>query len=77
MASLRTLPDLQTERLLLRPWRDSDLEPYAELNADPVTMEFFPATLTREESDRHVQSLRDRAGRGVHRHATQQGKDQD
>jgi RimJ/RimL family protein N-acetyltransferase len=35
----------------LRPWRDSDLDPFADLNADPVTMEFFPATLVRAESD--------------------------
>lgn len=46
-----TVPTLTTERLVLRPWRDSDLAPFAALNADPVVMEHFPATLTREESD--------------------------
>jgi RimJ/RimL family protein N-acetyltransferase len=25
-------------RVLLRPWRDSDLEPFAALNADPEVM---------------------------------------
>jgi RimJ/RimL family protein N-acetyltransferase len=45
------LTDLRTERLTLRQWRDSDREPFAELNADPETMRFFPAPLTREESD--------------------------
>jgi RimJ/RimL family protein N-acetyltransferase len=45
-------PDtLETERLLLRRWRDDDRAPFARLNADPRVMEYFPATLTREESD--------------------------
>ncbi|GAA3145406.1 GNAT family N-acetyltransferase [Planomonospora alba] len=43
--------ELRTARLLLRPWRASDLEPFAELNADPEVMEHFPAPLSREESD--------------------------
>lgn len=42
---------LRTERLVLRRWRDSDREPFAALNADPVVMEHLPATLTREQSD--------------------------
>lgn len=48
---------LETRRLLLRPWRAADREPYAAINADPRVMEFFPKTLTREESDRHVDSI--------------------
>jgi RimJ/RimL family protein N-acetyltransferase len=43
--------DLRTQRLLLRQWRDEDLEPFAELNADPETMRYFPAPPSREESD--------------------------
>lgn len=43
--------ELETPRLRLRQWRDSDREPFAALNADPVTMEFFPAPLTRQASD--------------------------
>jgi ribosomal-protein-alanine N-acetyltransferase len=35
----------------MRSWREDDLEPFAALNADPVVMEFFPSTLTRQESD--------------------------
>ena len=42
---------LETSRLILRPWRDSDREPFARMNADPRVMEFFPACLSREESD--------------------------
>lgn len=40
-----------TSRLLLRQWRPSDRAPFAALNADPRVMEFFPAPLTRVESD--------------------------
>ncbi len=48
------MPDdltLRTERLLLRPWRDDDRATFAELNADPRVMEWFPSTLTAAESD--------------------------
>src|SRR5919202_823953 len=45
------MAELRTRRLLLRQWRDADLEPFAALNADPQTMRYFPAPLSREESD--------------------------
>ncbi|MDD2768105.1 MAG: GNAT family N-acetyltransferase [Methylococcus sp.] len=41
----------ETERLRLRQWRESDLEPFARLNADPRVMEYFPRPLVRAESD--------------------------
>jgi RimJ/RimL family protein N-acetyltransferase len=47
-------PQLQTARLLLRRWRERDLEPFAQLNADPEVMEHFPATLSRGQSDELV-----------------------
>lgn len=43
--------EMKTRRLLLRPWRPEDREPFAELNADPVVREHFPSLLSREESD--------------------------
>jgi RimJ/RimL family protein N-acetyltransferase len=49
---------IQTPRLQLRPWRDEDLAPFAELNADPRVMEFFPRTLDRTESDAMVARIR-------------------
>ncbi|MDB5065328.1 MAG: aroE [Chloroflexi bacterium] len=42
---------LRTERLLLRPWSAGDRAAFAELNADPHVMEWFPSTLSRAESD--------------------------
>ncbi len=41
----------ETERLRLRQWRDGDYAPFAALNADAAVMRYFPATLTRAESD--------------------------
>jgi ribosomal-protein-alanine N-acetyltransferase len=52
---------LTSDRLLLRPWRDADREPFAAMSADPEVMTYFPATLTRAESDAFV----DRATQGV------------
>lgn len=43
--------ELRTDRLLLRPWRPEDRDPWAELCADPDVMEHFPAVLTREQAD--------------------------
>jgi len=42
---------LRTQRLVLREWRDSDLEPFAALNADPEVMRYFASVMTREQSD--------------------------
>lgn len=40
-----------TERLLLRPWRDTDREPFALLNADPEVMEYLGGPQTPAESN--------------------------
>ena len=42
---------IETERLILRQWREADREAYAALNADPEVMAHFPAALTRAQSD--------------------------
>jgi ribosomal-protein-alanine N-acetyltransferase len=55
---------LHTVRLVLRQWRDSDLAPFAAMNADPEVMEHFPAPLTRAESDALAQ--RASAALGAH-----------
>ena len=43
--------EIRTGRIFLRQWREQDLEPFACLNADPRVMAFFPAPLTRKQSD--------------------------
>lgn len=48
---------LKTKRLILRPWKEEDLEPFAQLNADPRVMEYFPATLSRQESDEMMKRM--------------------
>jgi RimJ/RimL family protein N-acetyltransferase len=40
-----------TARLRLRQWKESDREPFAAMNADPLVMEHFPSLLSRAESD--------------------------
>jgi ribosomal-protein-alanine N-acetyltransferase len=44
-------------RVILRPWIDADQAPFAAMNADPVVMEHFPATLSAEESDALLRRL--------------------
>ena len=42
---------IQSARLLLRQWKQSDHAAFASLNADPEVMHYFPAALSRSESD--------------------------
>ena len=48
---MRPPTELRTARLILRPWRQTDREPFAALNADARVMQYFPAPLSRAESD--------------------------
>lgn len=41
---------IQTERLGLRNWQESDQIPYAEMNQDQAVMRFFPSVKTQAES---------------------------
>jgi RimJ/RimL family protein N-acetyltransferase len=60
--------ELRTARLLLRRWREADRESFAALNSDPYVMEFFPALLTRADSDHLIDRIGtefDRYGYGL------------
>lgn len=48
---------IQTERLRLRSWKESDLKPFAVMNADPKVREYFPSVLTSEQSDADVAAI--------------------
>lgn len=48
-----------TPRLLLRQWRDDDLDAWAALNADPAVREFFHGVLTREQAHDSLTRFRD------------------
>jgi len=56
-------PELRAGRLLLRGWRDDDLEPFAALNADPDVMEFMPRRLDHVGSDALVGRLKEHFAR--------------
>ncbi|WP_331766854.1 GNAT family N-acetyltransferase [Embleya sp. NBC_00896] len=45
------MAELRTDRLLLRRWRESDLEPWAAMNADPEVREHLGDVLTPEQSN--------------------------
>jgi ribosomal-protein-alanine N-acetyltransferase len=45
---------IETSRLILRPWRQSDLALFAETNADPAVMRLLGGVLGREESNAYA-----------------------
>ena len=51
---------LETKRLILRPWKDSDLEPFAAMNADPEVMEYFPKLMTLDETAAMIERIKAR-----------------
>src|SRR5689334_12768585 len=48
---------LHTERLILRPWREEDLAPFAALNADPRVARTLAGPLDRRGSDELVERI--------------------
>jgi RimJ/RimL family protein N-acetyltransferase len=51
------VPGLQSRRLLLREWRDGDVDAYAEMYADPEVMRFLGGPVAREQAWRHMALL--------------------
>ena len=51
------MTELRTPRLVLRAWQPRDLEPFAQMGADPEVMRHFPSLLTREQSDALAQDI--------------------
>jgi RimJ/RimL family protein N-acetyltransferase len=48
---------IETKRLKLRQWVHGDYQIFAELNADPTVMEYYPSTLTESESNSLAQKI--------------------
>lgn len=46
-----TISRVETKRLTLRQWQSSDYAIFAEMNADPIVMRYFPKLLSKETSD--------------------------
>lgn len=51
------VPQLRTERLLLRDWRADDRDAFAAMNRDPRVVEHLLGPLSRAESDALVQRI--------------------
>lgn len=48
---------LETSRLQLRDWEETDLESFSRLNADEQVMKYFPKTLSAEETNVFYKSI--------------------
>ena len=48
---------IETHRLVLRPWLESDLEPFINMNSDPKVMRFFPKTLEPAQTEQFYKEI--------------------
>tara|TARA_R110000868_G_scaffold384403_1_gene651863 strand:+ start:195 stop:770 length:576 start_codon:yes stop_codon:yes gene_type:complete len=67
MRENKIINTIETERLYLRQWQASDFAPFAEMNANPKVMAYFPKLLTTSMSNtiaKKCQSLIDDNGWG-------------
>jgi RimJ/RimL family protein N-acetyltransferase len=52
------ITELESARLLMRQWRDADLDAFADMCADERVMKYFPDTLSRLESASMIGRIR-------------------
>lgn len=50
---------IETDRLILRLWRVEDLEPFAQMSADPEVMQWLGGVLTREQVQTYMERAND------------------
>ena len=55
---MKAIVELETERLKLRQWKERDLPLFAEINADPDVMEYYPSALNEAESNSMANKLK-------------------
>ncbi len=48
---------IKTERLILRDWREEDIEAFVAISSDPVVMRFYSAIPSREKTVKWVQAM--------------------
>ena len=53
------MAEIRTERLIMRGWRESDLAPWAAMNADPEVRRYLGPLLTFEQASAWVLNLQD------------------
>ena len=53
------MAEINTERLIMRGWRESDLAPWAAMNADPEVRRYLGPLLTFEQASAWVLNLQD------------------
>jgi RimJ/RimL family protein N-acetyltransferase len=56
-------PIIETARLILRPWKDTDVEEWVAMSADARVMEFFPSTHERADAEHTAAVMRERMAR--------------
>lgn len=49
---------IETPRLILRQWLETDYSSFAEMSANPEVMRYFPKILNRSESDAYIDKLK-------------------
>ncbi len=49
------MTELETARLVLRSWREEDLDAYAPICADPEVMRYLSGTMTRDQAAKQME----------------------
>ena len=50
---------IETKRLRLRRWKDTDIEPFTRINTDPRVMEYFPSTFDAVQTEQIIRKQED------------------
>ncbi|NOZ54860.1 MAG: GNAT family N-acetyltransferase [Gammaproteobacteria bacterium] len=50
--------ELETERLILKQWKDSDYRVFTGMSSDPEVMRYYPSLMSRSESNEMADKIR-------------------